>query len=69
MTSGSADRTLKTWDVRNGTLIGHHKGHAGVVNGVVVAPALEGETSPTGLPASQLIMSAGDEGVSLMWRV
>ncbi|BEJ16755.1 hypothetical protein CspHIS471_0601560 [Cutaneotrichosporon sp. HIS471] len=69
VTSGSADRTLKTWDVRNGSLIGHHKGHAGVINGVVVTPALAGEPSPAGLPASQLIMSAGDEGVSLMWRV
>lgn len=60
VTSASADSTLKTWDIRTGALIAHHKGHAGVVNGVAVGPSPDG---------GQVIVSAGDEGVSLLWKV
>ena len=62
-TTASADGTLKTWDVRTGALIAHHKGHAGVVNGVAVAKA------PEGSDAKDVVVSAGDEGVSLIWKV
>jgi ribosome assembly protein SQT1 len=57
---------LKTWDVRTGALVAEHKGHAGVVNGVAVAPG------PVGLDGSaggQVVVSAGDEGVSLIWKL
>jgi ribosome assembly protein SQT1 len=63
LTSASADGTLKTWDVRTGALISTHKGHMGVVNGVAVASA------PEGTDAKEVVVSAGDEGVSLIWKV
>ncbi|RSH85140.1 hypothetical protein EHS25_004947 [Saitozyma podzolica] len=66
VTSASADGMLKTWDVRTGALVAEHKGHAGVVNGVAVAPG------PVGLDGSaggQVVVSAGDEGVSLIWKL
>ncbi|WRT70543.1 uncharacterized protein IL334_007541 [Kwoniella shivajii] len=59
VTTASADSTLKTWDIRTGALLATHKGHAGVVNGVAVAPVEGG----------QVIISAGDEGVSLIWKL
>ncbi|WWC72451.1 uncharacterized protein I206_106413 [Kwoniella pini CBS 10737] len=59
VTTASADSTLKTWDIRTGALLATHKGHAGVVNGVAVAPVEGG----------QAIISAGDEGVSLVWKL
>ncbi|ORY35834.1 WD40-repeat-containing domain protein [Naematelia encephala] len=67
VTSASADGTLKTWDVRTGALVAEHKGHTGVVNGVAVAsyPLQEGEEGKLG----QVVVSAGDEGVSLIWRI
>jgi ribosome assembly protein SQT1 len=68
ITTACADRTLRTWDVRTGYLLAEHVGHAGMVNNVVVAPAPGGE-SPLGLAAPQLVISAGDEGASLVWRV
>lgn len=54
---------LKTWDIRTGALIATHKGHAGVVNGVAVGPA------PEGSEAKDVVLSAGDEGASLIWKV
>ncbi|OWZ73986.1 hypothetical protein AYX14_00473 [Cryptococcus neoformans] len=59
VTTASADSTLKTWDIRTGALIATHTGHMGVVNGVAIAPAREGK----------VVVSAGDEGVSLIWKV
>ncbi|KAK8850403.1 hypothetical protein IAR55_004321 [Kwoniella newhampshirensis] len=59
VTTGSADSTLKTWDIRTGALIATHSGHAGVVNGVAAAPVEGG----------QAIFSAGDDGVSLVWKI
>lgn len=38
-----------------------HKGHQGVINGVDVGP------SPDGL--GEVVVSAGDEGVSLLWKI
>jgi ribosome assembly protein SQT1 len=61
VTTASADATLKTWDVRTGALIATHKGHTGVVNSVAVAPAPGGE--------GEVVVSGGDEGVSLIWKV
>lgn len=61
VTSGSADSTLKTWDIRTGTLIAEHKGHQGVVNGLDVG------LSPDGMGV--VVVSAGDEGVSLLWKL
>lgn len=69
VTSASADRSLKTWDVRTGSLVAHHQGHMGVVNGVQVAraPAFAGADGQGG-QHGQVIVSAGDDGVSLIWR-
>ncbi|EIW68059.1 hypothetical protein TREMEDRAFT_40147 [Tremella mesenterica DSM 1558] len=72
ITSASADSTLKTWDVRTGVLVAEHKGHAGVVNGVCVAPApvpAPSSDSPDESVDSQVVVSAGDDGVSLIWRI
>ena len=63
VTSASADGSLKTWDVRTGALVATHKGHMGVVNGVAVAKAPEGDE------AKDVLVTAGDEGVSLIWKV
>lgn len=68
-TTACSDRTLRTWDVRTGTLLAEHVGHAGPVNSVAVAPAPSGIESPLGLKEAQLIISGGDEGASLVWRV
>ena len=78
MTSASADGTLKTWDIRTGALVATHKGHTGVVNGVSVAPA-PSEAFPNGdgeevemkprNEVGQVVVSGGDEGVSLIWRI
>ncbi|WVN89543.1 uncharacterized protein L203_104768 [Cryptococcus depauperatus CBS 7841] len=59
VTTASADGTLKTWDIRTGDLVDKHVGHTGVVNGVTVAPVEGGK----------VVISAGDEGVSLVWRM
>lgn len=61
VTSGSADASLKTWDIRTGTLIRDHKGHQAVVNDVAVGPSPDGH--------GQVIMSASDDGASLLWKV
>ena len=55
LVSGSADRTLKTWDARTGTLLREHKGHRGPV--LAAALALQG----------QAVVSAGDDGVCLVY--
>lgn len=67
ITSASADGMCKTWDVRTGALVAEHKGHAGLINGVAVAPAPAGETGEKGI--GQVVLSAGDEGVSLIWKL
>ncbi|WVQ85788.1 hypothetical protein IAT38_007955 [Cryptococcus sp. DSM 104549] len=59
VTTASADSTLKTWDIRTGALIETHTGHTGVVNGVAVGP----------IDGGKAIISAGDEGVSLIWKL
>lgn len=53
--SASADKTLRTWDVRTGTLIAEHKGHRGPV--LAAALGMEGK----------LVVSAGDDGVCLVF--
>lgn len=68
VTSASADSTLKTWDVRTGALIATHTAHTGVVNGVAVAPAPSSGDLEQG-KVGQVVISAGDEGVSLIWRL
>lgn len=68
-TTACGDRTLRTWDVRTGTLLAEHVGHAGPVNSVAVAPAPPGMESPLGLKQAQLVISGGDEGASLVWRM
>lgn len=54
--SASTDKVLRTWDARTGTLVREHKGHSGPV----LAAAL-------GL-AGGVIVSAGDEGVCLVFQ-
>ncbi|KAJ3999452.1 ribosome biogenesis protein Sqt1 [Lentinula boryana] len=55
LVSGSADKTLRTWDARTGALIKEHKGHQG--------PVLD---ASLGLDGS-VIVTAGDDGVSLVF--
>ncbi|KAL5526597.1 SQT1 [Sanghuangporus sanghuang] len=56
ITSGSADKTLRTWDARTGELIKEHKGHSGPVLGAAL-----------GLNGS-LVVSAGDDGICLVFE-
>ncbi|KAG9119602.1 hypothetical protein FRC07_005311 [Ceratobasidium sp. 392] len=58
VTSSSADKTLRTWDVRTGECIRVHKGHAGPINGASVGKRADGE---------EVAVSAGDEGVCLVF--
>jgi WD40 repeat protein len=53
--SGSADKTLRTWDARTGSLVREHKGHQGPILGVALG--LKGE----------VVISAGDDGVCLVF--
>lgn len=55
LVSASADKTLRTWDARTGTLLREHKGHR--------APVLD---ASLGLDGS-VVISAGDEGVCLVF--
>ncbi|KAG8731255.1 hypothetical protein FRC10_001918 [Ceratobasidium sp. 414] len=58
ITSSSSDKTLRTWDVRKGECIRVHKGHAGPVMGATVGKSTGGE---------EVVVSAGDEGVCLVF--
>ncbi|KZT00781.1 WD40 repeat-like protein [Laetiporus sulphureus 93-53] len=53
--SASADKTLRTWDARTGTLVREHKGHRG--------PILQ---AALGLGGG-VVVSAGDDGVCLVF--
>jgi ribosome assembly protein SQT1 len=58
ITSSSADKTLRTWDVRTGECVRVHKGHGGPVMGASVGKREGGE---------EVVVSAGDEGVCLVF--
>ena len=58
MTTASADRSLKTWDIRNGTLLKEHTGHRGPINGIDIGLGAGGKT---------IVVSAGDDGACLVW--
>ncbi|KIM24451.1 hypothetical protein M408DRAFT_331802 [Serendipita vermifera MAFF 305830] len=58
ITTASADLSLKTWDVRNGTLLKEHTGHRGPINSIDIGTGAGGKT---------VLLSAGDEGVCLVW--
>lgn len=60
ITTGSVDSTLQTFDVRNGALVASHKGHRGIVNGFAVGSAGDGKA---------IVVSAGDDGASLVWVI
>ncbi len=60
-TTASADKTLKTWDARNGSLIAEHKGHVGMINDVKVGRSADGP--------GEVVVSAGDDGAVLVWAV
>jgi ribosome assembly protein SQT1 len=55
LVSGSADKTLRTWDIRTGTLVREHKGHQGPILGAALG--LKGD----------VVISAGDDGVCLVF--
>nr|GAT60741.1 ribosome biogenesis protein Sqt1 [Mycena chlorophos] len=55
LVSGSADKTLRTWDARTGNLIRKHLGHQGAVLGASL-----------GLQGS-VVLSAGDDGACLVF--
>ncbi|KZT40474.1 WD40 repeat-like protein [Sistotremastrum suecicum HHB10207 ss-3] len=57
LTTASADKTLRTWDARNGKLLREHKGH----QGPVLAAALVASTG------GAKVVSAGDDGVCLVF--
>ena len=56
ITSGSADKTLRTWDARTGKLVKEHRGHSGPILGAAL-----------GLNGS-VVVSAGDDGVCLVFE-
>jgi len=60
ITSSSADKTLRTWDVRTGECVRIHKGHAGPVMGAAV-----GKGGKDGV--EEVVIGAGDEGVCLVF--
>ncbi|OXC68457.1 hypothetical protein AYX13_02908 [Cryptococcus neoformans] len=60
LTTASLDSTLKTWDIRTGILVATHLGHTGLVGGVAVASLGDGTVG---------VVSAGDEGISMIWRI
>ncbi|CAE6447352.1 hypothetical protein ACGC1H_002405 [Rhizoctonia solani] len=57
VTSASADKTLRTWDIRRGVELRVHKGHAG--------PVLAASVGKRG--EEEVVVSAGDEGVCLVF--
>lgn len=56
LTTGSADKTLRTWDARTGTLIREHKGHQGPVLGAALGKQ------------GSVVVSGGDDGVCLVFE-
>jgi ribosome assembly protein SQT1 len=57
ITTSSADKTLRTWDVRTGDLVREHKGHHGPILG----------SSLGKIDGRVLVVSAGDDGVCLVF--
>jgi len=57
LTTSSSDRTLRTWDLRNGTLMREHKGHQGVINSAALVASTGGGK----------VVSASDDGVCLVF--
>jgi len=55
LVTGSADKTLRTWDARTGTIVREHKGHQGPILGATLG--LKGD----------VVISAGDDGVCLVF--
>ncbi|KAI0342859.1 ribosome biogenesis protein Sqt1 [Trametopsis cervina] len=55
LVTGSADKSLKTWDARTGTLIKEHKGHRGPIFGATLSHD------------GKAVVSAGDDGVCLVF--
>jgi len=60
ITSASADRSLKTWDARSGLLVREHTGHRGLINAASLGRGAGGK---------DVLLSAGDEGVCLVYDV
>lgn len=60
VTSSSADKTLRTWDVRSGECARVHKGHTGPILGAAVGKG--GEQGK-----EEVVLSAGDDGVCLVF--
>jgi ribosome assembly protein SQT1 len=58
LTTASSDKTLKTWDLRNGNLIREHKGHQAPILGAALSLTAGGSK----------VVSAGDDGVCLVFE-
>jgi len=57
LTTASADKTLRTWDVRNGSQVREHKGHQGAIMSAALVASTGGSK----------VVSAGDDGVCLVF--
>ncbi|KAJ9113689.1 hypothetical protein QFC22_005998 [Naganishia vaughanmartiniae] len=73
-TTASADTKLKTWDARQGQLVASHEGHVGTVLDSKVgrcAPGwgLEEDKRAADVKGGSVVVSAGDDGGVLVWRV
>ncbi|WVQ70630.1 hypothetical protein IAR50_000150 [Cryptococcus sp. DSM 104548] len=69
LTTSSIDGTLKTWDIRTGTLVAAHAGHSGGVLCVAVAPLPSSSEEGDEGKSKVAVVSADDEGYCKIWKV
>ncbi|KAJ9095390.1 hypothetical protein QFC20_006672 [Naganishia adeliensis] len=73
-TTASADTKLRTWDARQGQLVAEHSGHVGTVLDSCVGKSAKGWGLEAGGARDKdiggsVVLSAGDDGGVLVWRV
>jgi WD40 repeat protein len=57
LTSGSADNTIKFWDITNGKLLTTFSGHPGKVNSVSLSPD------------AKVLVSGGEDAGVMLWNL